>query len=250
LWEQRAGFSHERFRVHTEDEFRKQLEKLGRSELASAHQTYGRIFDLNRNSGWALAQSISLSLALNGSISYDDFQTAWTVNRRDRGHQTATRRSWALASLAELSLVRAAFQKLHPNPDDTRWRVGDEATSETALCREFENYLENLMLLATELPNEVRSSLLQFKRLQYDLLPMAGQTRNWVEELPEIAGAMAVPPLAAGKSKSAGKKVVGGKTPKAATHPRAPLVETGELQNFVKSTIGPLMELPGLRSYR
>lgn len=252
LWEQRSGFNHERFRVHTPDDFRKQLEKLGRSELASAQQQYGRIFDLNRNSGWALIQSISLNLALNGSVSYDDFQTALTVNRRDRGHAILTRRSWALAALAELSLVRAAFQKLHPNPDDHRWQVGDEATSETALCRDFEDYLENLMLLAIELPNEVRSSLLQFKRLQYDLLPMASKGIRREVILPEMDGAIALAMTVkgAGKRKSAGKKVAGRKTPKTTVHTIAPLVETGELQNFVKGTIAPLMELPGLRSYR
>jgi hypothetical protein len=245
LWKLKSGFqNHPYFQATNPEVFRTRLEKLGRKALTDAEQQYSRIFDLDRDQGWALVQSLSLNLALHGSVLYDDFQTAMVINLRDRGRSCARRRCWAMAALAELSLMRSAIQKLELDPKDKRWQVVDELCSQAELEKKFSHYVENLILLAREVPNDVRSSLLQFQRLEHDLIPMAFQ-HSGHNRIPEISSALAASSEPEGKTRSAKKSAT-----KVAASEAIEKIKTTHFNPFVQGMIAPLFELPGLQSYQ
>lgn len=145
------------------------LEKIGFDLLHDAKLSYDEVFRLARSEGWALVQSLSLSIAAVNELPQRSFETAWHLNNMDLSHPDGPRRTWALAAVAELILQALVHRDLNlalNRPPTFVWPDRD-------LKHDFRRAVESLSRMAWQEPNEVRSALLQLKRFDTDLIELA-----------------------------------------------------------------------------
>lgn len=154
--------------IRTESDLAAALEQTGVGLLQDAKLSYDEVFRLTRSEGWALVQSLSLSVAAANHLPRRTYETAWHLNDLDLCHPDKKRRTWALGAIAELILQSLVHHELNK----ARGRAQPEGNAD-GLRQEFSKALAELARMAWREPNEVRSALLQLKRFETDLIELA-----------------------------------------------------------------------------